>query len=105
MIQGIDSFRVGDNVTLTIRLKNDNRTQNAYNRFKGYLREYSPFGFKKSKGYGGRGLILGEKFIVNSIKTDTYWHLIITMTPDVRESMIEALQFFDFPKNHEIKDM
>jgi hypothetical protein len=103
MVMGIDSFRVGDSVTMTIRLKNDSKSQNAYNLFKNHLKE--SFGFTNKKGYGGRGVLVGENYIVNSIKSNSYWHLVITVKREDRKDFIKALRFFDFNKNHVINDM
>lgn len=83
-------------ISLYYRILLEEGTQNAYNRFKNYLREW--VGFADVTGYGGRSFIRGNGYHVNVVKTSKYLHIIATMNKTIRPEFVEAMKYFDVIK-------
>lgn len=102
----IESVRVtATAVSIYVRIKSDHRTQNAYNRFKHYLRDNLVM--IKSVGYGGRSGLHFENCHVNMVKTSKYMHLFIFTSKKKKPVVIEAITA-SFPvilKNTTINNM
>ena len=95
----IESVKVTDTaVSIYVRIKFDSRTQNAYNRFKQYLRDNLVM--IKSVGYGGRSGLHFENCHVNMVKspagdkTNKYMHLFIFTSKEEKPEIIEAITRF-----------
>lgn len=85
-----------DNVTVYYRIKLENSTQRAYNRFKNFVREVMES--VDVSGYGDRTFIRGDGYHITVVKSMRYLHITVTMNKRHRPDIVEAMRFFDATK-------
>lgn len=94
MISGVVSYSLTDCITtICFRIKIEPNTQRQYNRFKNHLREN--LGIEYIQGLYGRTSLVGEKFHVNAVNTEKYFHIIVTLHNEIRPEFMKAMAFFD----------